>query len=84
MIKILTIILILISFTSISSGEIVKDINGNFFLIKKDGSYEELPPPKPGNRYIVKKKSVKINKPKKKIFKRVEKKSRIRTNQGFR
>ena len=63
-------------------NEIIKDINGNYYLIKKDGSFEKLPKPKPGNKYVIKKK--KIKKERKKIFKRVEKKSRVRTNQGFR
>ncbi len=63
-------------------NEIIKDVNGNYYLIKKDGSFEKLPKPKPGNKYVIKKK--KIKKERKKIFKRVEKKSRVRTNQGFR
>ena len=63
-------------------NEIIKDINGNYYLIKKDGSFEKLPKPKPGNKYVIKKKIKK--KERKKIFKRVEKKSRVRTNQGFR
>ena len=63
-------------------NEIIKDVNGNYYLIKKDGSFEKLPKPKPGNKYVIKKK--KIKKERQKIFKRVEKKSRVRTNQGFR
>ena len=53
-------------------NEIIKDVNGNYYLIKKDGSFEKLPKPKPGNKYVIKKK--KIKKERKKIFKRVEKK----------
>ena len=44
--------------------------------------WSQLRKPKPGNKYVIKKK--KIKKERKKIFKRVEKKSRVRTNQGFR
>ena len=65
------------------SDEIIKDNAGNFFLIKKDGTYQKLPPPKPGNKYVIKKKIVKNNEKKNKIFQRPVKKSRKRTNQGF-
>ena len=64
------------------SDEIIRDVNGNYFLIKKDGSYKKLPPLKKGKKYVIKK--IKKKKSNKTIFKQVEKKSRIRTNQGFR
>ena len=63
------------------SDEIIRDVNGNYFLIKKDGSYKKLPPLKKGKKYV---KKIKKKKSNKSIFKQVEKKSRIRTNQGFR
>ncbi len=69
--------------SSVFSDEIIKDNAGNFFLIKKDGTYQKLPPPKPGNKYVIKKKIIKKNGIKKNIFQRPTKKSRIRTNQGF-
>jgi hypothetical protein len=63
------------------SDEIVQDRNGNYFLMKSDGTFEKLPKPKKGHKYIIKKK--KITK-KKKIFTQPEKKARRRTNTGFR
>ena len=82
--KKIIIFIILISFNSfIFADEIIKDNAGNFFLIRKDGTYQKLPPPKPGNKYVIKKKIIKKNGIKKKIFQRPIKKSRVRTNQGF-
>ena len=63
------------------SDEIVQDRNGNYFLMKSDGTFEKLPKPKQGNKYIIKKK--KVTK-KKRIFTQPEKKARRRTNTGFR
>ena len=64
------------------SDEIVQDRNGNYFLMKSDGTFEKLPKPKQGNKYIIKKK--KVTKKKKKIFTQPEKKARRRTNTGYR
>tara|TARA_B100000530_G_scaffold269623_1_gene182257 strand:- start:237 stop:488 length:252 start_codon:yes stop_codon:yes gene_type:complete len=64
------------------SDEIVQDRNGNYFLMKSDGTFEKLPKPKQGNKYIIKKK--KVIKKKKKIFTQPEKKARTRTNTGYR
>ena len=64
------------------SDEIVQDKNGNYFLMKSDGTFEKLPKPKPGNKYIIQKKG--IAKKKKKIFTQPEKKARRRTDTGFR
>ena len=50
--------------------------------MKDDGTFKKLPNPKPGNKYVIKKKI--IDKKKRKIFERPQKKSRLRTNQGFR
>ena len=63
------------------SDEIVQDKNGNYFLVKSDGTFEKLPKPKPGNKYIIQKKE--IAKKKKKIFTQPEKKARRRTDTGF-
>ena len=53
--------------------------------MKKDGTFTKLPAPKAGNKYIIKKKTLSNKrKPNKSIFKRVEKKSRIKSNQGIR
>ena len=43
------------SYNSVSD-EIVQDRNGNYFLMKSDGTFEKLPKPKQGNKYIIKKK----------------------------
>ena len=64
------------------SDEIVQDKNGNYFLMKSDGTFEKLPKPKPGNKYIIQKKI--ITKKKKKKFTQPEKKARRRTDTGFR
>ena len=71
----------LYSYNSVSD-EIVQDRNGNYFLMKSDGTFEKLPKPKQGNKYIIKKK--KVIKKKKKIFTQPEKKARTRTNTGYR
>ena len=63
------------------SDEIVQDKNGNYFLMKSDGTFEKLPKPKPRNKYIIQKKE--IAKKKKKIFTQPEKKARRRTDTGF-
>ena len=64
------------------SDEIVQDRNGNYFLMKSDGTFEKLPKPKQGNKYIIKKKNV--TKKKKKIFNQQEKTARPRPNTGYR
>ena len=64
------------------SDEIVLDRNGNYFLMNSDGTFEKLPKPKQGNKYIIKKK--KVTNKKKKIFTQPEKKARTRTNTGYR
>jgi hypothetical protein len=75
--------LIFIAFsTFLNSDEIIKDSNDNFFLLKSDGTFKKLPNPKPGYKYVIKKKTVKTEQ-KRMIFNRPEKKSRLRTNQGF-
>ena len=66
----------------ILSDEIIQDRNGNYFLMKDDGTFVKLPKPKPGNKYIIQKK--KIEKKSKSILKQPEKKARRRTNQGIR
>ena len=65
------------------SDEIIRDENGNYILIKKDGTFKKLPPPKPGNKYVIKKKVIQ-KKSKNKFFKKQTKKSRVKTNQGIR
>ena len=64
------------------SDEIIQDSNGNYFLMKDDGTFIRLPQPKPGNKYVIQKKTIK--KKSKSIFKQPEKKARTRTNQGVR
>ena len=36
------------------ANEIIRDSVGNYYLLKKDGSYKLLPPPKPGHKYVIK------------------------------
>lgn len=49
-------ILVITAFSKISvSDEIIRDRNGNYYLMKDDGSFKRLPPPKPGKKYIIKK-----------------------------
>ena len=67
------------------SAEIVQDRQGNYYMMKTDGTFIKLPAPKAGNKYIIKKKTLsnkrKLNKS---IFRKVEKKSRSKSNQGIR
>ena len=51
------------SYNSVSD-EIVQDRNGNYFLMKSDGTFEKLPKPKQGNKYIIKKKKLQRRKKK--------------------
>jgi len=73
-------ILILLG-SNLIAAEIIQDKKGDYYLIKSNGQVEKLPKPKPGNKYVIKKKIIKepninINKNKKK--------ARKRTNQGIR
>ena len=82
MFRFIIIFFVVLSFNYKSiSDEIVQDKNGNYFLMKSDGTFEKLPKPKPGNKYIIKKK--RITKKKKKFFTQPENKARRRTNSGF-
>ena len=82
MLKLIIIFFVIFSYNYKSfSDEIVQDRNGNYFLMKSDGTFEKLPKPKKGHKYIIKKK--KITKKKKK-FTQPEKKARRRTDTGFR
>ena len=75
--------LLFLTFSSlILSDEIIQDRNGNYFLMKDDGTFVKLPKPKPGNKYIIQKKTIK--KKSKSILKQPEKNARRRTNQGIR
>ena len=51
-----TLILFFLCFSNLFSNEIIRDKYGNYFLLKSDGSYKKLPPPKPGKKYVIKKK----------------------------
>ena len=64
--------LLFLTFSSfILSDEIIQDRNGNYFLMKDDGTFVKLPKPKPGNKYIIQKKT--IEKKSKSILKQPEK-----------
>ena len=83
MINILIFLFIFFYQNSLSSDEIIRDENGNYILIKKDGTFKKLPPPKPGNKYVIKKRVIQ-KKSENKFFKKQTKKSRVKTNQGIR
>ena len=83
MINILIFLFMLFYQNTLFSDEIIRDEYGNYILIKKDGTFKKLPPPKPGNKYVIKKRVIQ-KKSENKIFKRPVKKSRVRTNQGIR
>ena len=56
MLKLIIIFFVIFSYNYKSfSDEIVQDRNGNYFLMKSDGTFEKLPKPKKGNKYIIKK-----------------------------
>ena len=83
MINILIFLFIFFYQNTLFSDEIIRDENGNYILIKKDGTFKKLPPPKPGNKYVIKKRVVQ-KKSENKFFKKQTKKSRVKTNQGIR
>ena len=83
MINILISLFIFFYQNTLFSNEIIRDENGNYILIKKDGTFKKLPPPKPGNKYVIKKRVVQ-KKSENKFFKKQTKKSRVKTNQGIR
>tara|TARA_B100000886_G_C20420376_1_gene491291 strand:+ start:359 stop:619 length:261 start_codon:yes stop_codon:yes gene_type:complete len=71
-------LILFIFFFKISNAfgdQLVKTKEGDFYILKKDGTFEKLPKPKDGFTYKIKKKKV-SNKLKKNLFKRVEKKGR--------
>ena len=77
-------LLFIFLFSSVQSDEIIMDMDGNYILMRDDGTFKKLPAPKTGNKYILKKKKIKKNKKKFKIFKKQEKKARTRSNTGIR
>ena len=83
MINILIFLFVLFYQNTSFADEIIRDENGNYILIKKDGTFKKLPPPKPGNKYVIKKKVIQ-KKSENKFFKKQTKKSRVKTNQGIR
>ena len=62
------VLFLIFSLEQVMSAEIVKDRNGNYYIINDDGSYKKLPPLKPGMKYVLKPKEIK--KPKKEIMKK--------------
>ena len=83
MINFLILLFVFFCQNTLLSDEIIRDENGNYILIKKDGTFKKLPPPKPGNKYVIKKRIVQ-KKIENKYLKKKVKKSRIKTNQGIR
>ena len=83
MINILIFLIVFFYQNTSLSDEIIRDENGNYILIKKDGTFKKLPPPKPGNKYVIKKRVIQ-KKSGNKFYKKQTKKSRVKTNQGIR
>ena len=83
MINILIFLFVFFYQTTSFTDEIIRDQNGNYILIKKDGTFKKLPPPKPGNKYVIKKKVIQ-KKIENNFLKKKTKKSRVKTNQGIR
>ena len=44
------------------SAEIIQDKQGNYYIMKKDGTFTKLPTPKAGNKYVIKKKTLSTKK----------------------
>ena len=65
--------------SNLISAEIIQDKKGDFYLIKSNGEMVKLPKPKPGNKYIIKKKVIKKSK-----LNPDKKKARKKTNIGIR
>ena len=78
--------LLLLCFFSIPllADEIIQNKNGDFFLMKDDGTFEKLQKPKPGHKYVIKKTKKYLEDKKIQIFSKPKKKARRRTNSGFR
>ena len=68
----------------LQADEIIQDKNGDFFLMKDDGTFKKLPKPKPGNKYVIKKTKKYLEDKKIKIFSKPKKKARRKTNSGIR
>ncbi len=64
---------------NLMAAEIIQDKKGDYYLIKNNGEVEKLPKPKPGNKYVIKRKIIKESN-----LGRNKKKARRRTNQGIR
>ena len=52
---IVNLVLFCFFFIPLSADEIIQDKNGDFFLMKDDGTFKKLPRPKPGHKYVIKK-----------------------------
>ena len=70
-------------FIPLSADEIIQDKNGDFFLMKDDGTFKKLPRPKPGHKYVIKKTKKYLEDKKIQIFSKPKKKARRSTNSGF-
>ena len=64
---------------NLMAAEIIQDKKGDYYLIKNNGEVEKLPKPKPGNKYVIKRKIIKESN-----LGQNKKKARRRTNQGIR
>ena len=84
-IKMFIFFLLVFQFNICLANEIVQDRNGNYYLIKENGSYKKLPPPKPGHKYVIKNQKKKSdNRDKKNVFNRKLKKEKRETRSAKR
>lgn len=71
---IVNLVLFCFFFIPLSADEIIQDKNGDFFLMKDDGTFKKLPRPKPGHKYVIKKTKKYLEDKKIQIFSKPKKK----------
>lgn len=77
-------IIFVLQMSSAISNQIIQSTNGDYYILRSDGTYKKLPKPKEGFTYKIKKKEIQNDTSKNTIFKRIEKKSRQKTNSSIR
>lgn len=77
-------IIFVLQISSAISNQIIQSTNGDYYILRNDGTYKKLPKPKEGFTYKIKKKEIQNDTSKNTIFKRIEKKSRQKTNSSIR
>lgn len=77
-------IIFVLQISSAIGDQIIQSTNGDYYILKNDGTFKKLPKPKEGFTYKIKKKEIQNDTNKNSIFKRIEKKSRQKTNSSIR